>query len=92
MKRKEARRAIAEAVSDTCRVDGSIVVVNERSGERAAIDMPTALSIIRGTLIWCDDLLDDEVEPPKGRDESFEKLMRYVAKGIRIGNPLSGEE
>ena len=46
--------------------------------------MPSLMSIIRGVLVWCDDLLDDDTKNDLAPSEQLRKLLTSVGESIAL--------
>ena len=90
MKRKDAQMAINKVGAMTLLIDGSMTILNKEDGRSVDVDMPQALSIIRGVLAWCDDLLDDDTKNDLAPSEQLRKLLVTVGKSIAYD--LSNDE
>ena len=78
MKRKDIRETIGDVAELTTQVCGSIEIVNKKTGERYALDMPVTLAIVRGVLTWCDELLDYGGVPVLSTKDQLHELLVCV--------------
>ena len=90
MKRKEIKDTIATVGIASFKLEGSITVLNQKTGEDIDVDMPSTLAIIRGTLAWFDTLLDDGAQRASSTYDDMQKLLTYVGSSIAFS--LSDEE
>ena len=90
MKRKEITGTIAKVGASTFALNGSMTLLNQKTGEAFDIDMPSTFAIIRGTLAWVDTLLEEDAEPEPSAGENLQKLLAYV--GSSIAYDISGDE
>ena len=63
MKRKEITETIAKVGAGTFALNGSMSLINPKTGEGFDVDMSATLAIVRGTLAWVDTLLEDGAKP-----------------------------
>ena len=82
MKRKEIAGTIAKVGVATFALNGSMTLLNQKTGEALDIDMLSTLAIIRGTLAWVDTLLDEDAEPEPSAVKNMQKLLTYVGGSI----------
>lgn len=90
MKRKEVTNTIAKVGAGTFALEGSMTLLNKKTGEAVDIEMPTTLAIIRGTLAWVDSLLEDDAKPEPSTVKNVQKLLTYV--GSSIAYDISSDE
>lgn len=90
MKRKEVTNTIAKVGAGTFALEGSMTLLNKKTGGAVDIDMPTTLAIIRGTLAWVDSLLEDDAKPEPSTVKNVQKLLTYV--GSSIAYDISSDE
>ena len=90
MKRKEITGTIAKVGASTFALNGSMTLLNQKTGEAIAIDMPSTLAIIRGTLAWVDTLLEEDAKPDPSAVKNMQKLLTYV--GSSIAYDISSDE
>lgn len=90
MKRKEVANTIAKVGAGTFALEGSMTLLNKKTGEAVDIEMPTTLAIIRGTLAWVDSLLEDDAKPEPSTVKNVQKLLTYV--GSSIAYDISSDE
>ena len=84
MKRKDAQMTINKVGAMTFHIDSSMTLLNKEDGTSIEVDMPSLLSIIRGVLVWCDDLLDDDTKNDLAPSEQLGKLLVAVGKSIAL--------
>lgn len=89
MKRKQVTETIANVGAASFAIEGSMTLLNHKTGENVEIDMPSTLAIIRGTLAWVDHLLEDGTECEPSATANFRDLLAYV--GSSIAYDLSDE-
>ena len=82
MKRKQVTETIANVGAASFAIEGSMTLLNPKTGENVEIDMPSALAIIRGTLAWVDHLLDDGTECKPSATTNFRDLLTSVGSSI----------
>ena len=63
MNRKEITETIAKVGAGTFAFNGSMSLINPKTGEGFDVDMGAPLAIVRGTLAWVDTLLEDDAKP-----------------------------
>ena len=90
MKRKDIRKTICDVAELTTQVDGTVEIVNKRTGDRYALDMTVTLAIVRGVLAWCDGLLDYGGVPVLSTKDQLHELLVYVGDSTVL--LLSDEE
>lgn len=90
MKRKEITGTIAKVGASTFALNGSMTLLNQKTGEALDIDMPSMLAIIRGTLAWVDTLLEEDAKPEPSAVKNMQKLLTYV--GGSIAYDISSDE
>lgn len=90
MKRKEITDTIVKVGAATFALNGSMTLLNQKTGEAFDIDMPSTLAIIRGTLAWVDNLFDEDAKPEPSAVENLQKLLTCV--GSSIAYDISGDE
>lgn len=84
MKRKDAQMTINKVGAMTFHIDGSMTLLNKEDGTGIEVDMPSLLPIIRGVLVWCDDLLDDDTKNDLAPSKQLGKLLVAVGKSIAL--------
>lgn len=89
MKRKEITETIANVGEASFAIKGSMTLLNPKTGENVEIDMPSTLAVIRGTLVWVDNLLEDGAECELSATANLRKLLASV--GSSIAYDLSDE-
>ena len=90
MKRKEITGTIAKVGASTFALNGSMTLLNQKTGEALDIDMTSTLAIIRGTLAWVDTLLEEDAKPVPSAVKNMQKLLTYV--GSSIAYDISSDE
>lgn len=90
MKRKEITGTIAKVCAATFALNGSMTLLNQKTGEALDIDMPSTLAIIRGTLAWVDSLLEEDAKPEPSAVKNVQKLLTCV--GSSIAYDISSDE
>lgn len=90
MKRKEITETIAKVGAGTFALNGSMSLINPKTGEGYEADMPMTLAIVRGTLAWVDTLLDDGAKAEPSTARNMQELLSYV--GTSIAYTLSADE
>lgn len=90
MKRKDIKATIGTVVAESFVIEGSMTLLNQKTGDTVEVDMPRTLAIIRGTLAWVDTLLEDDARPEQSTKKHMEKLLTYV--GSLIAYDLSDHE
>lgn len=90
MKRKEITSTIVKVGASTFALNGSMTLLNQKTGEALDIDMPSTLAIIRGTLAWVDTLLEEDAKPEPSAVKNMQKLLTYV--GSSIAYDISSDE
>lgn len=90
MKRKEITGTIAKVGASTFALNGSMTLLNQKTGEALDIDMHSTLAIIRGTLAWVDTLLEEDAKPEPSAVKNMQKLLTYV--GSSIAYDISSDE
>lgn len=78
MKRKEIRKTLADVAELTEHVGGNVEILNKKTGQRYALDMPTTFAIVRGVLYWCDGLLDYGGVPTLSTRDQLQELLVSV--------------
>lgn len=92
MKRKDAQMVINKVGAMTCRIEGTMHLLNKEDGTGIEVDMPSLLSIIRGVLSWCNYLLDDDTKNNLAASEQLRKLLAVVGKSIALDIAADDEE
>lgn len=87
MKRKQVTETIANVGEASFAIKGSMTLLNPKTGENVEIDMPSALAVIRGTLVWVDNLLEDGAECDHSATSNLRELLTCV--GLSIAYDLS---
>ena len=90
MKRKEVSDTIAQIGVESFLIDGSLTLINPKTGEKIAVDMPSTLAIIRGTLVWVASLLEDSATRELSPTKNLQKLLTLV--GYSLAHEISGDE
>lgn len=90
MKRKEITETIAKVGAGTFALNGSMSLINPKTGEGFDVDMSATLAIVRGTLAWVDTLLEDGAKPEPSTVKHMQKLLTYV--GSSIAYDISSDE
>lgn len=90
MNRKEIAETIAKVGAGTFALNGSMSLINPKTGEGFEVDMPSMLAIVRGTLAWVDTLLEDDAKPEPNTVKNMHKLLTYV--GGSIAYDISSDE
>ena len=90
MKRKQVTETIANVGAASFTTEGSMTLLNPKTGKNVEIDMPSVLTIIRGTLAWVDHLLEDGTECEPSATANFRDLLTRV--GSSIAYDLSDDE
>ena len=89
MKRKQVTETIANVGEASFAIKGSMTLLNPKTGENVEIDMPSALAVIRGTLVWVANLLEDGAECDHSATSNLRELLTCV--GLSIAYDLSDE-
>lgn len=89
MKRKQVTETIANVGAASFAVEGGMTLLNPKTGKNIEIDLPSTLSVIRGTLMWIDNLLEDGAECDPSATSNLRKLLASV--GSSIAYDLSDE-
>ena len=84
MKHRDAQMTIKQVGTMTFLVEGSMTLLHKGDGTGIEVDMPSLMSIIRGVLVWCDDLLDDDTKNDLAPSEQLRKLLTRVGKSIAL--------
>lgn len=92
MKRKEITETIAKVGAGTFALNGSMSLINPKTGERFDVDMSATLAIVRGTLAWVDTLLEDGAKPETSTATHMQKLLTYVGRSIAYDISSDEEE
>lgn len=82
MKRKDIKATIGTVGAESFAIEGSMTLLNQKTGDTLEVDMPCTLAIIRGTLAWVDTLLEDDARPEQSTKKHMEKLLAYVGSSI----------
>lgn len=90
MKRKEITETIAKVGAGTFVLNGSMSLINHKTGEGFDVDMNSTLAIVRGTLAWVDTLLEDGVQQEPSAIKNMHKLLSMV--GASIAYEISSDE
>lgn len=90
MKRKEITDTIAQVGTGTLLMEGSMALLNPKTGEAIDVDMPSTLAIVRGTLVWVDSLLEDGATREPSAAKNVQKLLTLV--GCSLAYEISGDE
>lgn len=89
MKRKDVISTIENTALLTYRVNGSMIIRNDKTHEAYDIDMPSTLAIARGVMAWCLNLFECE----EGIDEQkqIQSMLVAIAKSIEADINGGGE-
>lgn len=90
MKRKEITETIAKVGAGTFALNGSMSLINPKTGDGFEVDMGATLAIVRGTLAWVDTLFEEDVKPEPSTVKNMHKLLTYV--GGSIAYDISSDE
>lgn len=90
MKRKEITETIAKVGAGTFALNGSMSLINPKTGDYIDVDMGATLAIVRGTLAWVDTLLEEDAKPEPSAGKHIQKLLTYV--GSSIAYDISSDE
>lgn len=90
MKRKEITETIAKVGAGTFALNGSMSLINPKTGDGFEVDMGTTLAIVRGTLGWVDTLFEEDAKPEPSTVKNMHKLLTYV--GGSIAYDISSDE
>lgn len=90
MKRKEVTDTIAQVGTGTFLMDGSMTLLNPKTGEEIDVDMPSTLAIVRGTLVWVDTLLEDGATREPSAAKNLQNLLTFV--GYSLAHEISCDE
>ncbi len=90
MKRKEITETIAKVCAGTFALNGSMSLINPKTGDGFEVDMGATLAIVRGTLAWVDTLLEEDAEHEPSAVKNMQKLLAYV--GSSIAYDISSDE
>lgn len=90
MKRKEITETIAKVGAGTFALNGSMSLINPKTGEGFDVDMSATLAIVRGTLAWVDTLLEYDAKPEPSTVKHMQNLLTYV--GSSIAYDISSDE
>lgn len=90
MKRKEITETIAKVCTGTFALNGSMSLINPKTGDGFEVDMGATLAIVRGTLAWVDTLLEEDAKPEPSAVKNMHKLLTYV--GGSIAYDISSDE
>lgn len=90
MKRKEITETIAKVGAGTFSLNGSMSLINHKTGEGFEVDMGATLAIVRGTLAWVDTLFEEDAQPEQSTVKHMQKLLTYV--GGSIAYDISSDE
>lgn len=90
MKRKEITETIAKVGAGTFALNGSMSLINPKTGDDFEVDMGATLAIVRGTLAWVDTLLEEDAKPEPSAVKNMQKLLAYV--GGSIAYDISSDE
>lgn len=82
MKRKQVTETIAKVGAASFALEGSMTLLNKKTGENIEVDMPSTLAIIRGTLAWVDTLLDDDAQCEPSAIANMRNLLACVGSSI----------
>ena len=90
MKRKEITETIAKVGAGTFALNGSMSLINPKTGDDFEVDMGATLAIVRGTLVWVDTLFEEDAKPEPSTVKNMHKLLTYV--GGSIAYDISSDE
>lgn len=90
MKRKEITETIAKVGAGTFALNGSMSLLNPKTGEGFEVDMNSTLAIVRGTLAWVDTLLEEDAKQEPSTVKNMHKLLSMV--GASIAYEISSDE
>lgn len=82
MKRKEITETIDKVCAGTFALNGSMSLINPKTGVCFEVDMDETLAIVRGTLAWVDTLLEEDAKPEPSAVKNMQKLLTYVGSSI----------
>lgn len=92
MKRKEIAETIAKVGAGTFALNGSMSLINPKTGDGFEVDMGAMLAIVRGTLAWVDTLFEEDAEPEPSTVKNMHKLLTYVGGSITYDISSDEEE
>lgn len=90
MKRKEITETIDKVCAGTFALNGSMSLINPKTGDCFEVDMGATLAIVRGTLAWVDTLFEEDAKPEPSTIKNMHKLLTYV--GGSIAYDISSDE
>lgn len=90
MKRKEITETIAKVGVGTLALNGSMSLINPKTGDDFEVDMGATRAIVRGTLAWVDTLFEEDAKPEPSTVKNMHKLLTYV--GGSIAYDISSDE
>lgn len=90
MKRKEITETIDKVGAGTFALNGSMSLINPKTGDDFEVDMGATLAIVRGTLAWVDTLFEEGAKPEPSTVKNMHKLLTYV--GGSIAYDISSDE
>lgn len=90
MKRKEITETIAKVGAGTFTLNGSMSLINHKTGDGFEVDMGETLAIVRGTLAWVDTLFEEDAKQEPSTVKNMHKLLTYV--GVSIAYDISSDE
>ena len=90
MKRKEITETIAKVGAGTFALNGSMSLINPKTGDDFEVDMGATLAIVRGTLAWVDTMFGEDAKPEPSTVKNMHKLLTYV--GSSIAYDISSDE
>ena len=90
MKRKEITETIAKVCAGTFALNGSMSLINPKTGDGFDVDMGTTLAIVRGPLAWVDTLIEEDAKPEPSTVKHMQKLLTCV--GVSIAYDISSDE
>ena len=82
MKRSEIRNTIAEVGELTFKVGSKMQVVNNSTGETVEVDPESTFMVVRGVLMWFEELLAPNAKHDEKEIKSLQSLMFYIGKSI----------
>lgn len=92
MKRKEAIAAIDRVGALTFRTSASIELVDGETGENFELDMRKTLAVVRGTLLWCMNLLEPDERGAGSDADNLRSLLACVGKSVALELSCDGSE
>lgn len=90
MKRREIEDTITQVGIATSLINGSMSLLNPKTGENIEVDMNSTLAIVRGTIAWVDTLFMDGAEQEPSMFKNMHNLLSMV--GASIAREISSDE